>query len=241
MQDSHALATLGVRPTNLFEGFPYLTTRVVPAMYHIIVLPDDVAEADLVDITRRQASANVLSTCLVRAANSALYVAPGGRENLAEPPRDGVIVAGRLRPCRPFPQTQALVARGLALRRYIQAVTPRTGYLFGDLTKGGRPATLEETVLLAGRQPNGVPRGLVRCARCGEWRGRCLDPGPEFAGQVMDVHCRCANDNRCAACGDLLHERKLNANTYNEADGHVWHTPGFAGLGHVCAEAASQC
>jgi len=86
MQDSHALATLGVRPTNLFEGFPYLTTRVVPAMYHIIVLPDDVAEADLVDITRRQASANVLSTCLVRAANSALYVAPGGRENLAEPP-----------------------------------------------------------------------------------------------------------------------------------------------------------
>jgi len=57
----------------------------------------------------------------------------------------------------------------------------------------------------------------------------------------MDVHCRCANDNRCAACGDLLHERKLNANTYNEADGHVWHTPGFAGLGHVCAEAASQC
>jgi hypothetical protein len=57
----------------------------------------------------------------------------------------------------------------------------------------------------------------------------------------MDVHCRCANDNRCAACGDLLHESKLNANTYNEVDGQIWHTPGFSGFGHVCAEAASQC
>jgi hypothetical protein len=43
MHDSHALATLGVRPTHFFEGFPYLVTRVVPAMYHVIVLPDDLA------------------------------------------------------------------------------------------------------------------------------------------------------------------------------------------------------
>jgi hypothetical protein len=193
-----------------------------------------------VDITRRQARANVLPTGLVRAADSALHVAPDGREYLAEPPRGGIIVTGRLRPCRPFPETQTLVARRLALARHIEAVTPRTGYVLGDLTKGGRPATLEENVMLAGRQPNGIPRGLVRCARCGAWRGRCLDPSPTFAGQVMDVHCRCANDNRCAACGDLLHESKLNANTYNEADGQIWHTPGFSGLGHACARVTSS-
>jgi hypothetical protein len=207
-------------------------------MYHIIVLPDDVGEAELVDVGRRQAHANALPTGLVLAADTAVYFTSDGREDRAEPPRGGVILAGRLRPCRPFSETETLVARSLALARHIQAVTPRAGYIHGDLTKGGRPATLEETVMLAGRRPNGVPRGLTRCARCAEWRGRCLDPSPRFAGQVMEVHCRCANDNRCAACGDLLYERKLNANTYDEVDGQVWHTPGFSGLGHLCADEA---
>jgi hypothetical protein len=78
-----------------------------------------------------------------------------------------------------------------------------------------------------------------RCPQCGEWRGFCLDPSPQFAGYVMEVHCRCANDNRCAACGDLLHARKLNANAYNEADGHIWHTPGFSAFGHVCRDGAA--
>lgn len=239
MLDSHALAALGVWPTTLFEGFPYLVTRIVPAMYHIIVLPDDLGAGDLLDIARRQVQANALPTCLARAADSAIFIAPGGREDRAEPPRGGIIVTDRLRPCRSFPATGTLTARRSALARHVAAVTPRSGYVVGDLTKGGRPATLEETVVLAGRQPNGVPRGLVRCGRCAEWRGRCLDPSPELAGQVMDVHCRCANDNRCAACGGLLHTRKLNANTYNEVDGQVWHTPGFSGLAHACAGQAA--
>jgi hypothetical protein len=234
MHDSHALAALGVRATSLFEGFPYLVTRVVPAMYHVTVLPDDLGEDDLLDVTRRQARANALPTSLVRGADSALLVAPDGREHLAEPPRGGVIVADRLRPCRPFAETRTLVDRRLALARHIAAVTPRAGYMLGDLPKGGRPATFQETVLLAGRQRNGVPRGLTPCARCGRWRGRCLDPSPELARLVVEVHCRCGNDNRCAACRDLLHETRLNGNVYNEADGQVWHTPGFAGFGHAC-------
>jgi hypothetical protein len=241
MRDSHALATLGYLPTSLFDRFPYLVTRVVPAMYHIIVVPDDLGEGDLVEITRRQARANALPTRLVRATDSAFYVEPDGREHRGEPPRGGILIADRLRPCRPFSETPALVARRSALACRIEAMKPG-GYIMGDLTKGGRPATLEETVVLAGRQPNGVPRGLIRCGRCAEWRGRCLDPSPHFAGQVMDVHCYCANDNRCAGCGGLLYKRKLNANTYNEVDGQVWHTPGFSGLDHTCAdEVASQC
>ncbi len=234
MLDSHALATLGFRPTTRFGGFPYLVTRVVPTMYHIIVLSDDLDTDRLVEIARLQASANALPTCLVSAADPALYIATDGRESNGDPPRGGVVVTGRLQSCRVFPATPSLVARRSALDRFIEHATPKTGYIFGDLTKGGRPATLEETVMRAGRQPNGVPRGLARCDRCGEWRGRCLDPSPQFAGHVMDVHCRCANDNRCAACGDLLHARKLNANAYNEADGQIWHTPGFSAFGHVC-------
>ncbi len=46
----------------------------------------------------------------------------------------------------------------------------------------------------------------------------------------MQVHCRCQNDNRCAACGGFLYERKLNANYYNARDGQIWHVPGFSGL-----------
>lgn len=234
LQDSHALATLGLSPTMLFQGFPYLVTRVVPAMYHIILLPDDVADPTLTDIAHRQARANRLETCLVMSADSALFITVGGRECRGKPPRGGLIITDRLRPCLNFGDAASLTYRRRALQRFIAECPPRSGYMFGDLTKGGQRATLEEAVTLAGTQCNRVPRGLTRCEDCGEWRGRCLDPSPQFAGQVMDVHCRCANDNRCAACGELLHARKLNANMYNERDGHIWHTPGFSGLGHVC-------
>src|SRR5262245_26974455 len=69
MHDSHVLAALGFRPTTLFNGFPYLVTRVVPVMYHIIVLPEELNAVDLVEIARRQARATALETCLVLAAD----------------------------------------------------------------------------------------------------------------------------------------------------------------------------
>lgn len=236
MLDSHALATLGLRPTGLFEGFPYLVTPVVSAMYHVILLPDDLGPEDLIEIARRQARANRLPTCLVLKADSALYLAADGSEHSsASPPRGGVIVTSRLRPCRTFAETKTLAARRLALERFANEINPHGEWcMFGDLTKGGRQATLDEAALLAGRQPNGVPRGLACCTRCGGWRGRCLDPSPEFTGQVMEVHCRCANDNRCAACGARLHERKLNANYYDESDGQIWHVPAFSAFNHRC-------
>jgi len=234
VQDSHAMITLGLWPTRLFDGFPYLVTRVVPAMYHIIVLPDELDETELLGIARQQAGLNVLETCLVLSADAAIYIATSGQEYRGKAPRGGEIIVDRLRPCRAFTQTAKLCARRLALARFIEQGPPRTGYMFGDLTKGGRTATFEETIMLAGTHANGVPRGLARCTNCGDWRGRCLDPSPDFAGQLMQVHCRCANDNRCGACEELLHTRKLNANQYNETDGHIWPTPGFSGLSHAC-------
>jgi hypothetical protein len=236
MHDSHAVTVLGLSPTTLFDGFPYLVTRVVPAMYHIIVLPDELDAARLIEVAHRQARANVLPTCLARAADSALYIAVDGGESLGMPPRGGLIVTGRLQLCQTLPETESLVARGLALNRFIKQNSPKKpGYMLGDLTGGGRLATFEETVMLAGTLANGVPRGLTRCGHCGDWKGRYLGPSRESARQVKDVHCRCDNDNRCARCGELLHKRKLNANEYNEANGQIWHTPGFSGLRHVCA------
>ncbi len=109
MIDSHALATLGFRPTGLFEGFPYIVARIVPSMYHLILLPDDVSTEDLVEIAQRQARANRLQTCLAVAADSALYIEPdGGQQWSATPPTGGVIITGRLRACRMFPETQPL-------------------------------------------------------------------------------------------------------------------------------------
>ena len=119
-------------------------------------------------------------------------------------------------------------------RHTVPAPLP-TGYaLVGDLTKGGRPATEEERVRLAGLNADGVPKGLTRCPVCAEWRGKCLDPNPVFAGQLVPVHCRCANDTRCVRCGQPLYARRLNANYYDVATGTIWHVPGFCALTHRC-------
>ncbi len=61
----------------------------------------------------------------------------------------------------------------------------------------------------------------------------CWQGDGEPSHQLI-VHCRCENDNRCAACGGLLAARKLNANYFDPADGSVWHVPGFSGFHHQC-------
>ena len=39
--------------------------------------------------------------------------------------------------------------------------------LLGDLSKGGRPPTLEEQEQLAGTHADGIPKGLLPCLWCG--------------------------------------------------------------------------
>jgi hypothetical protein len=130
--------------------------------------------------------------------------------------------------------TKELTEREAFLQEYVKVHTPSKGYAFGDLTKGGRDATPDESRRLAGTQSNGLPNGLEKCTRCGDWRGECLDPSPQFKGKVMRVHCVCENQNACASCGQRLCERKLNANYYSEKDGCIWHVPGFSALKHRC-------
>lgn len=124
-------------------------------------------------------------------------------------------------------------------RRDLEAFTrekARNVVLYADLTKGGRQATGQELVRFAGADIDGTPKGLVVCDDCGGWRGDCLDPNPTFKGTMMRVHCWCENDNRCARCGQLLYEYKLNANYYDPRNGQIWHVPGFSGLDHVCRD-----
>jgi hypothetical protein len=122
----------------LFEGFPYLVTRVVPAMYHLILLPVTASELELVLLARTQWRANRLETCLVTGADRARFISADGRDALAQtPPRGGTLVTGCLKRARPFADTLELWARQHRLDAIVEACRRKDGYMFGDLTKGG--------------------------------------------------------------------------------------------------------
>lgn len=221
----------------VFDGFPYLVTRVVPTLYHFILLPGDASERDLVGIARAQWRANRLDLCLVSGPDSALYIGATGQERVdTMPPMGGVPIAGRLLPPTAWLSTPDLRDRQQRLQRFVEARTPKTGYMLGDLTKGARDATADEVARLAGAAADNIPRGLERCPTCGDLRGECLDPSPTFFCKLVTVHCHCDNHNRCAACGEHLYERRLNANYYKPADRQIWHVPGFSGLAHRCQQ-----
>lgn len=234
---------------------PYLLVELVAALYHLTVLPADLAEDDLEAIAGAQVLANRLDACLVLGERRALTLDAQGVERLETeiPFRllghwSSAAVTSRLKTVSPLSATDDLVRRQRALEAAIteyparrakvmrqRGMLPPADFVVGDTTKGGRQATPDELQVLSGRQSSGVLMGLVQCADCGLWRGECLDPSPEFSGKVMHVACRCENWNRCARCGGTLYRFRLNANYYDQHDDAVVHVPGFAGLNHRCA------
>lgn len=220
----------------LFDGFPYLTTRIVPALYHIALLPADATETTLLELAQVQASANRLDTCLVLHTRLAVSFWPDGRVTRTDtPPRGGALLSSRLALPVNLDQSPELSERQVRLDRIVAEGQNKGGCILGDLSKGGHRATAAELEQLRGKGSERVPCGLERCTECDDWRGVCLDPSEAFAGMVMTVHCRCANHNRCARCGVPLFDRRLNANFYDPHDRGIWHVPGFCGLDHTCS------
>jgi len=214
-----------------FDGYPFMISRVLPTLFHIILLPAELPEKILKEIAHFQAILNSLDTCLVLGAQECIYFNVDGSSTASDfPPRGNYFVSGKLLPCIDFPVTEELRKRTERLKAFIDSL-PAKGYVLGDITKGGRQATEEEIQRLSGTQTNGVPKGLIQCKTCGDWAGECLDPN--FKGMVMKVHCRCENDNFCARCGKPLYKYKLNANYFGQ-DGKVWHVPGFSAFTHRC-------
>jgi hypothetical protein len=128
----------------LFEGFPYLITRVVPAMYHVMLLPVEASELELVLLARTQWRANRLETCLVTGVDRAWFISADGRDELVKtPPRGGTLVTGRLKPATLWADTAELRARQRRLDVIVEEKRRKGGYMFGDLTKGGRDATAD--------------------------------------------------------------------------------------------------
>lgn len=221
-----------------FPGFPYLVTRIAPAVYHINLLPrgEGYDFHRLRDIARRQVGINRLRACLAMNYDRGLFLEPDGEENLIpRVPGGGTVDYGKLVLCERFPETEELAARRLMLMAFAAPPGPPvTTILLGDLLRGARYPTEEEKRKLSGRQDNGVPLGLARCPVCGEWRGECFDCFYLTSDMIVRVCCRCENDNRCAGCGRTFDKRRLNANYYSEADGKIWHLAGFAALTHTC-------
>ena len=215
----------------LFDGFPYLITRVVEAMRHIIVLPADRDEPSLRRLAELQVLANRLETCLVLGPERAVfYSADGKAQSEDAAPRGGDFVTCKLQPAEDFENTPELLARQRRLEEFVEA-NQSTGYMVCDVRTSRRKATPEELESLAGLGPDGIPRGLAACPDCGEYRGLSLG-ADAAAGWVATAYCRCENHNRCARCGGLLAERRLNGHEFK--GGQAWHVPAFGGLSHVC-------
>jgi hypothetical protein len=219
-----------------FDGYPYAVTYVVPAFFHITLLPADVTRERLEQLTSRQAAVNQLPTCLVLGPDDCIYYSEddGGVSSTSAPvPTATWWTAFRVVPVELFPETEELSDRRARLVKFIALTTPH-GIIGGDPAKAGRPAQPEDLARLGGHDENGIRRGLDRCMQCGAYRGECLDATPLAAELVVQVHCRCVANNRCAGCGDLLAEWKLNANHYDESADIVWHLGAIAALNHQC-------
>ena len=215
-----------------FDTFPYLVTKLGPGTFHYNLLPEEDPVVDLVVAAGMQHLANQLPLSLALDHDLAAYLDDDGiPQRSSQIPGGGAVVPGTLH----LEKGKVFVSkeRQARLAVYLERYGPE-GAVFWDLTKGGRPATAREKKRLAGTQAGGVPKGLTQCPTCHEWRGEALDPGPEFIGMVMQVHCVCDNHNRCARCGEVFAHHRLNTNYFRETDGQIWHTPGFLALRHRC-------
>lgn len=220
-----------------FDGFPYYVTRIVPALYHVILLPTEWTEASLIDFAETQAGFNNLEACLALSQDHGLWFTPdGGKIHSHQIPAGGTLIKGGLKPCRDFHRSVEFEERARQLDACVQETRGRGGYIRGDPSHGGRAATDQEFEALSGMGFGGVPKGLAPCPTCGCLKGECLGTAERYKSSVLPVSCRCDNNNRCARCGSSFHEWKLSSNFFNPSDGHIWYVPGFACFGHRCPD-----
>lgn len=237
----HIPADLAVReivpPTfgfPLFEGFPYMVTRLVPVLCHFTVLPATWSACRLRELARQQVLANRLPTALVLDADFCLYLQSSGGETLSAPlPGQTMVMLDTLRLPESLDDSPELGRRAEWLEVFRdEQPSHRVG---PSLDLGGWQATERERCKFSGRNPDGSPKGLTRCAACQDWRGICLHPATD-PFQLVQVYCRCENWNRCARCGEFLYDYRLNTSYYSPVDQAIWYAPGYKVMWHDCRE-----
>jgi hypothetical protein len=233
-----ARSTADVRgPVPPFDGYPYLVTRIGrTALRHIALVPADWPRERLVDLTRRQAEANRLETCLCLGSAEAVFVTPGREPFGTTIVPTGVPVVDRLVLADALPPGVELASRMKALATYADRWRG-SGYLVGDGLEGGRLATAEDVHRLTAADDAALPPGLRPCRRCRQPFGEFLALKGEGNGdrrpRVVDVFCRCQNHNRCARCGGALGEHRLSAYSWHGSG--ICYVAAYSGLRHRCA------
>ena len=83
-----------LRNLHVFDGFPYLATQLAPGIYRVTVMPSDLGDVALVELARAHVAATKVDTCLVLAANTAVYLSRDGETTVtAEPPKGRILHA----------------------------------------------------------------------------------------------------------------------------------------------------
>jgi hypothetical protein len=227
-----------------FDGYPYVVTRIGhSALLHLAILPATWSRERLLDLTRRQALANHLDTCLVLGPGEAVYFTADGEETPARHVPTGLPVVERLRLAENLPKTPEMAARRARLRAYADAQRGG-GYIVGDGLEAGRPAIPDDLFRLGSLDGEDPHPGLARCPTCGELVGDYLATKGEGNGdltqRVIRVYCRCENDNRCARCGEPLAPRRLSAYHFVEETGSVCYVAAYCAFSHRCRRASRE-
>lgn len=224
-----------------FNSFPYLSTRVLPALYNINLYPSGWSESDLVELARHQVAANKLPTCLVLSWSRGLWFdGAGGERWNSLIPKGGAILHGKLKAPHGYTLEEGVGERSKYLDEFSSASLRGGGYLVGDPENCVRDATPED-VQLGELKNNIIPHGLTECHVCGDLKGECFYPESECYGdKVWKVRCRCENDNLCAACGKPLFNHKLDSCYFNENTNRILHVAGYLALNHGCNDSETD-
>lgn len=219
-------------------AFPYLYSVLSRGVLNLLLLPEDLTDDELIELARVQITANQTRGCLLLGPDRCVFFQPDGSATFHPlPPRCWRVETGMLR--APFHLDISEARRELAAG-YVAMLHERAGHGWGDRERGGEETTADAAARLRGVNDDGSPRGLERCATCGEHRGWCLDPLRQEQSFILPVYCRCQNVNRCARCGHLLHSRRLDGNYYRPQDGLLIYVPGVAAAKHRCPVAISD-
>lgn len=218
-----------------FQSFPYLSTRLFPALYNINLYPRDLSESDLIEFARQQVRANKLPACLVFGWNRSLWFDGAGCEIWRTYiSKGGVILNDRLKAPQDFSCDVDFAKRSQLLDEFSNKNLGGGGYLVGDPENCVREATQEDAQIgeLRGKT---IPQSLTLCEVCGELKGECFYPKSEcYSDKVLEVRCRCENDNLCASCGESLFHHKLDSCFYDWENWRILHVAGYLALSHEC-------
>ena len=227
-----------------YDMFPCLLIEAEEHLWNLLPLREDLHPDILIGIASTQAAANQLPMRLCTGTVGFNFLSQPPNREWAEElhiwpvhdrilpttlrlPYDMLVSKKQIREIERF-----ITERGLA-RPYLDRCTRR-------LTNRWANNYEHEST---GYDDDGVPKGCTRCPRCGEYQGFYAEAHRPACGNqnghstACYVYCLCANNNRCAACGKLLAERKLRGHYFDDRGDRISYYSGLHALAHRCAEA----